>query len=71
MPITKWSKHGHTALLVPGHDPPIAIKISMDVHLRPGPTTQEGKVSKSTTSYERPRATMSIMQIPAARKLQK
>ena len=53
IPITQWSKHGHTALLVPGHDPPIAIKISMDVHPRPGPTTQEGKVSKGRfTRYD-------------------
>ena len=67
IPATKWTKHGQTALLVPGHDPPIDIKIYMDVHPQPGPTNGEntaiisiGRLTKTTTSS---------MQIPAAGKM--
>ena len=66
IPATKWTKHGQTALLVPGHDPPIDIKIYMDVHPQPGPTNGEntaiipiGRLTKTTSS----------MQIPATGKM--
>ena len=36
--LTKYSKHGLTSLAIPGHDPPIDITISMDIHSNPGPT---------------------------------
>lgn len=35
--ITKYSKHGCTSLVIPGHDPPVDITISMDIELNPGP----------------------------------
>ena len=61
IPATKWTTHGQTALLVPGHDPPIDIKIYMDVHPQPGPTNGEntaiisiGRLTKTTSSMEIP-----------------
>ena len=58
IPATKWTKHGQTALLVPGHDPPIDIKIYMDVHPQPGPTNGEntavisiGRLTKTTMHF--------------------
>ena len=37
MSVLKWTKHGQTALLVAGHDPPINITIYMDISINPGP----------------------------------
>ena len=66
IPATKWTKHGQTALLVPGHDPPIDIKIYMDVHPQPGPTNGE---NTAIISIGRLTKTSSSMQIPVAGKM--
>ena len=66
IPATKWTKHGQTALLVPGHDPPIDIKIYMDVHPQPGPTNGE---NTAIISIGRLTKTTSSMQIPATGKM--
>ena len=66
IPATKWTKHGQTALQVPGHDPPIDIKIYMDVHPQPGPTNGE---NTAIISIGRLTKTTSSMQIPAAGKM--
>ena len=36
-PLVKWSKHGQTTLVIPGHDPPHDITVFMDVAVNPGP----------------------------------
>ena len=64
--VTKWTKHGQTALLVPGHDPPIDIKIYMDVRPQPGPTNGE---NTAIISIGRLTKTTSSMQIPATGKM--
>ena len=66
IPATKWTKHGQIALLVPGHDPPIDIKIYMDVHPQPGPTNGENTV---IISIGRLTKTRSSMQIPVTGKM--
>ena len=66
IPATKWTKHGQTALLVPGHDPLIDIKIYMDVHPQPGPTNGE---NTAIISIGRLTKTTSSMQIPATGKM--
>ena len=43
--ISKWSKHGQTSLLVPGHDSPVDITIYMDISRNPGPN------NLATSSY--------------------
>ena len=37
VPTAKWTKHGYTSLLVPGHDPPLDITVCMDILKNPGP----------------------------------
>ena len=37
VPLVKWSKHGQTTLVIPGHDPPHDITIFMDNAVNPGP----------------------------------
>ena len=37
VPLVKWSKHGQTSLVIPGHDPPQDITIFMDISINPGP----------------------------------
>lgn len=64
--LSKWTKHGQTPLVIPGHDPPADITVFMDVAVNPGPPWQisnlkvSGKlehpnlhVSDSTTTYTR------------------
>ena len=36
-PVLKWTKHGQTSLLIPGHDPPLDITIYLDIAINPGP----------------------------------
>ena len=37
MATCKWTKHGQTCLLIPGHDPPRDITVYMDIAVNPGP----------------------------------
>ena len=37
--LSKWTKHGYTALAIAGHDPPTNITIYMDVSVNLGPTS--------------------------------
>ena len=35
--VSKWTQHGQTSLLIPGHDPPLDITIYLDIASNPGP----------------------------------
>ena len=35
--VSKWTKHGQTSLLIPGHDQPLDITIYSDIAINPGP----------------------------------
>ena len=37
LPLVKWTKHGLTSLVVPGHDPPLDITVYQDISKNPGP----------------------------------
>jgi len=48
------SKHGLTSLCIPGHDPPIDITISMDIHCNPGPLFLNSAVRLKISTVHRP-----------------
>ena len=43
-PLTKWSKHGQTCFVIPGHDPPLDITVFMDVLTNNGALTNNQKL---------------------------